>query len=125
MELIDLIVRLFLTILGLITLFSFIYFVTELNINQYKNKYGESKIYRFTYSDKEYFYAKVLVGKLFSIPIYLKFYSIHADWDDTFWIYEKELKYDLKRRYENSKSQTSTKMLKKGLKKSSKKSTKI
>ena len=55
-----------------------------------------------TYLDKEYFYAKILVGKLFFIPIYLKFYSIHADWDDTFWKYEKELKYDLKRKYGNS-----------------------
>ena len=124
MEFIDLIVMLFLIILGIIALFGSIYFITELNINQYKNKYGESKIYKFTYSDREYFYAKVLVGKLFFIPIYLKFYSIHADWDRTFWTLEKELKYELEKRYEASKV-PSTKMIIRGLKRSSKKSIKL
>ena len=114
----------FLIILIIVGLFTIINFITDLNINQYKNKYGESKIYKFTYSDREYFYAKILVGKLFFIPIYLKFHSIHADWDETFWIYEKELKYELKRKYENSKV-PSTKMIIKGLKRSSKKSIKL
>lgn len=124
MEFIELIGMMFLIILIIVGLFAIIGFITDLEINRYKNKYGESKIYKFTYLDKEYFYAKILVGKLFFIPIYLKFHSIYADWDETFWLYEKELKHDLKREYENSKV-PSTKMIIKGLKRSSKKSIKL
>lgn len=120
----ELIVMMFLIILIIVGLF-IIGFIIELDINQYKNKYGESKIYKFTYLDKEYFYAKILVGKLFFIPIYLRFHSIYADWDETFWIYEKELKYELKRKYEENSKVPTTKMIIKGLKRSSKKSTEL